>query len=108
MPLRCYEPVILTPGPAEGPPEKPVRLYCELARLHPDVHAAMIRETEDGKGAVWVQWRGTDMSISAAPWCVADAGDEACGMFAGHPPGHGFEVTDQPPTNLDTFRTVQG
>ncbi|MFJ9110762.1 hypothetical protein [Streptomyces sp. NPDC102283] len=73
-------------------------LLCELAEGHDGTHATMLWDEGGRPGsAVWARWRAGQVRLLPLPWCaVHDPRDEdaACGLFAGHPPGHGWEVTD--------------
>nr|WP_257137192.1 hypothetical protein [Streptomyces sp. b62] len=45
----------------------------------------------------WVRWDRERARLLPLPWCPARAprnADDACGLFAGHPSGHSWAVTD--------------
>lgn len=100
---QCTAVVLLPPpGPVialSAPGQRPEAGYvlCELGEGHGDRHAAMLWD-EGGRpgGAVWARWNTTGRAaLAPLPWCAAlDSRNEACGLFAGHPPGHSWEVTD--------------
>ncbi|WP_411079445.1 hypothetical protein [Streptomyces sp. cmx-18-6] len=73
-------------------------VLCELGEDHNGGHAAMLWDEGGRPGsAVWARWSGERAELARLPWCLAlDARneDDACGLFAGHPSGHGWEVTD--------------
>ncbi|MEV7899975.1 hypothetical protein AB0O63_38135, partial [Streptomyces cyaneofuscatus] len=75
---------------------------CELGEDHENHkvdadHAAMLWD-EGGRygGAVWVRWNTERAELVPLPWCSAldPCNEEACGLFAGHPSGHSWEVID--------------
>ncbi|WP_103533619.1 hypothetical protein [Streptomyces sp. SM11] len=96
--------VVLLPPPAHvvtlSPPgHRPEagHVLCELGEDHDADHAAMLWDEGGRPGsAVWARWgTGRRIRLSPLPWCTApDTRSEACGLFAGHQSGHGWEVTD--------------
>lgn len=83
---------------------EPGHVLCELGEDHENHqnhrdgadHAAMLWD-EGGRygGAVWARWNGERTRLVSLPWCRAlDPRNDACGLFAGHPSGHSWEVTD--------------
>ncbi|MEU0920012.1 hypothetical protein [Streptomyces cyaneofuscatus] len=87
--------VIALSAPGHRP--EPGHVLCELGEHHEGHdHAAMLWDEggQDG-GAVWAWWNGERTQLVPLPWCRAlDPRDDACGLFAGHPSGHSWEVTD--------------
>ncbi|RPK65315.1 hypothetical protein EES43_08420 [Streptomyces sp. ADI96-02] len=71
-------------------------VLCELGENHDADHAAMLWDEGGRPGsAVWARWSEERAELASLPWCPArDAREEACGLFAGHPPGHSWEITD--------------
>ncbi|CAD5946175.1 MULTISPECIES: hypothetical protein [Streptomyces] len=91
--------VIALAAPGHRP--EPGHVLCELGEDHENHkgdadHAAMLWD-EGGRygGAVWARWNTERTELVPLPWCSAlDSRNEACGLFAGHPPPHSWEVTD--------------
>ncbi|MFJ9318589.1 hypothetical protein [Streptomyces globisporus] len=83
-----------------APPHRPEagHVLCELGEDHDETHAAMLWDEGGRPGsAVWVQWDAEHARLLPLPWCPARDprnADNACGLFAEHPSGHGWEVTD--------------
>ncbi|MFE2290392.1 hypothetical protein [Streptomyces sp. NPDC059452] len=79
-----------------GDPPDAGYVFCELADGHHGDHAAMLWDDDANREAVWVRWNRGRAVLAGLPWCgVPDArGEDACGLFAGHPSGHDWEVTD--------------
>ncbi|MEU5324857.1 hypothetical protein [Streptomyces parvus] len=73
-------------------------VLCELGEGHDGAHSAMLWDEGGRPGsAVWVRWDRERPQLLPLPWCPARDprnADDACGLFAGHPSGHGWEVTD--------------
>ncbi|MFJ4572782.1 hypothetical protein ACIP4W_15395 [Streptomyces sp. NPDC088846] len=68
-------------------------ILCELGEGHDDDHAQML--WDDADNAVWVRWNNRKATLTQVPWCpVLDSRGDACGMFADHPAGHSWDVTD--------------
>ncbi|MYX13592.1 hypothetical protein GTY67_09160 [Streptomyces sp. SID8374] len=115
--------VVLLPPPDHvialsipGHRPEPGHLLCELGEEHQGHenhqdhedtdHAAMLWE-EGGRhgGAVWARWNTERTELVPLPWCTAlDSRGEACGLFARHPSGHSWEVTD--PTDEAIMRVL--
>ncbi|MGW5070212.1 hypothetical protein ACWEQJ_29645 [Streptomyces cyaneofuscatus] len=75
---------------------EPGYVLCELGEGHEDDHAAMLWDEGGRPGrAVWARWAGRSMRLASLDWCGASEPTYgACGLFAGHPLAHGWEVTD--------------
>ncbi|UZI31361.1 hypothetical protein [Streptomyces sp. VB1] len=73
-------------------------VLCELGEDHDHDHAAMLWDEGGRPGsAVWVRWNAEHTRLAPLLWCPAlrpQDVDEACGLFVGHPAGHGWEVSD--------------
>lgn len=72
-------------------------VLCELGEDHEGAdHAAMLWDEGGRYGSgVWVRWGAGRARLTPLPWCPAlDSRDEACELFARHPSGHSWEVTD--------------
>ncbi|MEW2068903.1 hypothetical protein [Streptomyces sp. NPDC007346] len=91
---------------APGNPPQAGYVLCELGDDHGDDHAALLWEDDANREAVWVRWNGTEAGTEAGAgagarlaglaWCPgidARSGD-ACGLFAGHPSVHDWDVVD--------------
>ncbi|WP_326697254.1 hypothetical protein OG909_07880 [Streptomyces sp. NBC_01754] len=79
-------------------PDRPMEagyVLCELGEEHADEHAGALWDDDANGGAVWARWDGARRRLTRLPWCPAkdDRGD-ACGLFAGHPSGHSWDVAD--------------
>ncbi|MEV7054197.1 hypothetical protein AB0N95_01835 [Streptomyces microflavus] len=95
--------VVLLPPPdhvvaLSVPGHRPEAGYvlCELGEHHDGHHAGMLWDEGVRPGsAVWARWDAEQTELVPLPWCSAlDTRDEACGLFAGHPSGHSWQVTD--------------
>ncbi|MFD4589963.1 hypothetical protein [Streptomyces rubiginosohelvolus] len=71
-------------------------LLCELAADHDGDHAMALWDDDTNRTAVWARWRGERATLAELAWCgaVEDRGEDACGLFAGHPSAHDWDVTD--------------
>lgn len=105
MPVNQCTAVALLPPPAYAvaladPGQSPEagHVLCELGEGHAEDHAAMLWDQDGWPGsAVWVRWDAEDAWLAPLPWCsVLDPrdADAACGLFAGHPAAHDWEVVD--------------
>ncbi|MFI8197817.1 hypothetical protein ACIF6K_14905 [Streptomyces sp. NPDC085942] len=106
LPPPTYAVALAAPGQS---PE-PGHVLCELGEEHEEAHAAMLWEHhQDGRPgiAVWARWGVGAARLAPLSWCGAldprDA-DTACGLFAGHPAAHDWEITD--PTHEAITREV--
>ncbi|MFD6800788.1 hypothetical protein [Streptomyces cyaneofuscatus] len=88
---------VLALSAPEHRPE-PGHVLCELGEDHEGDadHATMLWDEGGLPGsAVWVRWNTERTELAPLPWCPAlDPRNDACGLFAGHPPGHSWEVAD--------------
>ncbi len=79
-------------------PDRPMEagyVLCELGEGHGGVHAGALWDDDANDGAVWACWDGDGRCLAGLPWCPATTGGgDACGLFAGHPAGHSWEVVD--------------
>ncbi|WP_411083217.1 hypothetical protein [Streptomyces sp. cmx-18-6] len=76
---------------------EPGYVLCELGEDHEGGdHAAMLWDVRDRpESAVWVRWDAGRARLTRLLWCpTLDSRREACGLFAQHPSGHSWEVTD--------------
>ncbi|WP_097982659.1 hypothetical protein [Streptomyces sp. f150] len=71
-------------------------LLCELAADHDGDHAMALWDDDTNRTAVWARWRGERATLAELAWCgaVEPRGENACGLFAGHPSAHDWDVTD--------------
>lgn len=73
-------------------------VLCELGEDHDTEHATMLWDEGGRPGnAVWARWNAQRARLLPYPWCPARDprnADHACGLFAGHPSRHGFDITD--------------
>ncbi|MFJ3575154.1 hypothetical protein [Streptomyces rubiginosohelvolus] len=71
-------------------------LLCELAADHDGDHAMALWDDDTNRTAVWARWSGERATLAERAWCgaVEPRGEDACGMFAGHPSAHDWDVTD--------------
>ncbi|MYR97519.1 MULTISPECIES: hypothetical protein [unclassified Streptomyces] len=75
---------------------EPGHVLCELGEGHDDDHAAMLWDEGGLPGsAVWARWAGRSVRLASLDWCGGTTpAYGACGLFAGHPSAHGWDVTD--------------
>ncbi|MFJ9622102.1 hypothetical protein [Streptomyces sp. NPDC101181] len=103
MNIQCTAVALLPPpeflvrltAPGRRPPQAG-HVLCELAATHEGDHAMLLWEDDARRVAVWARWDGRRANLAELAWCaVTDArtGD-ACGLFAGHPAAHDWDVTD--------------
>ncbi|MFD0042350.1 hypothetical protein ACFVIZ_32450 [Streptomyces anulatus] len=78
-------------------------LLCELADGHEGGHAMVLWEHDANHVAVWVRWNEDRATLAELPWCgTPDArGEDACGLFAGHPSAHDWDVVDPTLAEVD-------
>ncbi|MEW2309887.1 hypothetical protein AB0918_14805 [Streptomyces sp. NPDC006864] len=78
-------------------------LLCELAAGHDGDHAMALWDDDANRTAVRARWRGERATLAELDWCgVTDPeGEDACGLFAGHPSAHDRDVTDPTLTAVD-------
>ncbi len=71
-------------------------LLCELAADHDGDHAMALWDDDTNRTAVWARWRGERATLAELAWCgaVEPRGEDACGLFSGHPSAHDWDVTD--------------
>ncbi|MFF8499438.1 hypothetical protein ACF07L_02115 [Streptomyces anulatus] len=71
-------------------------LLCELAEHHEGGHATALWEDDAHRTAVWARWSGERATLSELAWCgvIDPRGEDACGLFAGHPSAHDWAVVD--------------
>ncbi len=69
---------------------------CKLGEGHEEGHAALLRETKAARKYVWARWGDPGAVVFVLlPWCGAENGaGERCSLFAEHPSGHDWDVTD--------------
>ncbi|MCC8481152.1 hypothetical protein LMJ41_25170 [Streptomyces globisporus] len=88
----------LTAPGADSPEDPEPYVLCELGEDHDGEHAAMLWDEGRRPGsAVWVRWDAERAQLLPLPWCPdrdPRNADDACGLFAGHPSGHSWEITD--------------
>ncbi|WP_406244628.1 hypothetical protein [Streptomyces anulatus] len=71
-------------------------LLCELAAGHDGDHAMALWDNDASRTAVWARWSGERATLSELAWCGAidPRGEDACGLFAGHPSAHDWSIVD--------------
>ncbi|SBV04093.1 hypothetical protein YW5DRAFT_02424 [Streptomyces sp. Ncost-T6T-1] len=71
-------------------------LLCELAADHDGDHAMALWDDDTNHTAVWARWRGEWATLAELAWCgvVDPRGEDACGLFAGHPSVHDWAIVD--------------
>lgn len=90
---------------APGNPPQAGYVLCELGDDHDDDHACLLWEDDANREAVWVRWKGGKARLAGLAWCTAiDArSEDACGLFAGHPSVHDWDVADPTIEALEAF-----
>ncbi|MFI5902685.1 hypothetical protein [Streptomyces cyaneofuscatus] len=90
---------------APGNPPQAGYVLCELGEAHDDDHACLLWEDDANRAAVWVRWNGDRARLAGLAWCPAtDArSGDACGLFAGHPSVHDWDVVDPTMAALDAY-----
>lgn len=97
-----------------GEPPEAGYVLCELAEHHTGEHAALLWDVDASREGVWVRWHGSGgcssgggsgerARLAGLAWCAAvDArSGDACGLFAGHPSAHDFDVVDPTLVEMD-------
>ncbi|MFJ1783775.1 hypothetical protein ACIOML_05605 [Streptomyces anulatus] len=71
-------------------------LFCELAAEHGGNHATALWDNDANHAAVWARWSGSRVTLAELGWCGATdpRGEDACGLFAGHPSAHDWYIVD--------------
>ncbi|MFD6475516.1 hypothetical protein ACFWEH_18680 [Streptomyces anulatus] len=71
-------------------------LLCELAAGHYGDHAMALWDDDASRTAVWARWSGSRVTLAELAWCgaIAPRGEDACGLFAGHPSAHDWSIVD--------------
>ncbi|MEU6632747.1 hypothetical protein ABZ905_31375 [Streptomyces parvus] len=71
-------------------------LLCELAADHDGDHAMALWDNDPNRTAVWARWRGEWATLAELGCCgvVDPRGEDACGLFAGHPSVHDWGIVD--------------
>ncbi|MFE8973763.1 hypothetical protein ACFYM7_10040 [Streptomyces cyaneofuscatus] len=90
---------------APGNPPQAGYVLCELGDDHDGDHASLLWEDDANREAVWVRWNVDRARLAGLAWCPAtDArGGDACGLFAGHPSVHDWDVVDPTMAVLDAY-----
>ncbi|WP_103531138.1 hypothetical protein [Streptomyces sp. SM11] len=89
-------PEILIRLAAPGSLPEAGHVLCELADGHENDHAMVLWEDDANRVAVWARWSEGRATLAELPWCgTLDArGEDACGLFAGHPSAHAWDIVD--------------
>ncbi|MGW7097250.1 hypothetical protein [Streptomyces sp. NPDC054874] len=71
-------------------------VLCELADSHEGDHAMVLWEHDANRVAVWARWNEDRATLGELPWCgtLDDRGEDACGLFTGHPSAHDWSIVD--------------
>lgn len=71
-------------------------LLCELAAGHDGGHAMALWDVDANRTAVWARWSGERATLAELAWCGAldPRGEDACGLFAGHPSAHDRDIAE--------------
>ncbi|MEV7165693.1 hypothetical protein AB0N79_23650 [Streptomyces microflavus] len=71
-------------------------VLCELGDDHEEDHATLLWDDDANREGIWVRWNETRARLAGLAWCTAiDArSEDACGLFAGHPSAHDWDVLD--------------
>ncbi|MFJ7409683.1 hypothetical protein ACIQWZ_02590 [Streptomyces sp. NPDC098077] len=71
-------------------------LVCELAADHEGDHTMALWDDDANRAAVWARWSGDLAVLAELAWCGAidPWGEDACGLFAGHPAAHDWDIVD--------------
>ncbi|MFG3096041.1 hypothetical protein [Streptomyces sp. NPDC048202] len=79
--------------PAELPAHELTQVTCELDATHDGPHADHLGEIDRGT-QLWVQWEETRYVFVRLAPCEAPTAGDVCTLFAGHDPGHSWEMRD--------------
>lgn len=87
--------VLRLAAPGDSRPEAGY-LLCELAADHDGDHAMALWDNDANQTAVWARWRGERATLAEWVWCggIDPRGEDACGLFAGHPSAHDWDIVD--------------
>ncbi|MFJ4963585.1 hypothetical protein ACIP6P_14240 [Streptomyces sp. NPDC088729] len=87
------------------PPPEAGYVLCELAENHDGDHAALLWEEDAKRLAFWACWNDRGTRLAGLAWCgVLDgAGEDACGLYAGHPSAHDWDIVDPTLEALDAL-----
>ncbi|WP_405190165.1 hypothetical protein OG473_13185 [Streptomyces anulatus] len=71
-------------------------LLCELAEDHEGDHTMALWDVGANRTAVWARWSGERVTLAELAWCGAidPRGEDACGLFVGHPSAHDWAIVD--------------
>ncbi|MGW9249977.1 hypothetical protein [Streptomyces badius] len=71
-------------------------LLCELAAGHDGDHAMALWDNDANRTAVWARWSGERAILAELGWCgvIDPRGEDACGLFTGHPSAHDWGIVD--------------
>lgn len=101
LPLRETLALFLAGAPVDFAGGEGTYALCELAENHPGEHADHLWDGDGPDDAVWFLWAGEGAGtgcryrFATLAWCPASAADgDACGLHAGHPPPHAWDVRD--------------
>ncbi|OCC07937.1 hypothetical protein [Streptomyces sp. PTY087I2] len=88
--------VLRLAAPPGGSRPEAGHLLCELAADHDGGHAMALWDIDANHTAVWARWRGERAILAELGWCgaVEPRGEDACGLFAGHPSVHDWDIVD--------------
>lgn len=76
---------------------RPSPVLCALGEKHDGDHAQMLWDDSGDELAAWVRWDSRRTRLAPLRWCpVQNGAGEACGLFAGHPSRHDWEINEAP------------